>query len=183
MPVSGSVTNATGSVKGISCTGLVDAYTGNWGGLNGTYDTTSPSVGGGTAQVQHVILLSGTAGACAREGVGGGYAPNEVTLRLVFVAYADLPNGVATIPPAADLPLTWSGPMSGGVWKDTSDGAHRELTPRFMKAKSSGGASGYTEATSGTLTLTAADATAYSGSYDPYFGTDHVTGSFTAPWC
>jgi hypothetical protein len=41
-------------------------------------------------------------------------------------------------------------------------------------------------ATSGTVTFsaTAADrVTHYAGSYDLYFGTDHVTGSFTAPWC
>jgi hypothetical protein len=108
MPVSGSVTNATGSVKGISCTGLVDAYTGNWGGSGGTYDDL-PSVGGGTAQVAARDpavrydrgVRPGGRRAAAYAAERGDAAAD------VFVAYADLPNGVATIPPAAaDLPLT-----------------------------------------------------------------------------
>jgi hypothetical protein len=40
-----------------------------------------------------------------------------------------------------------------------------------------------TAATGGTITFTQMDATSYAGSYDLYFGTDHMTGSFLAPWC
>jgi len=178
--VSGSVTNPTGSINGNSLTGLVDCYTGNWGGLNGTYSGTTTAMPPALAQAQHVVLLSATTGACSREGQGGAYAGNELTVRLTFVVYADLPNSMTTIPPAADLPITY--PAAG--WVTTSDGAHRVVTPYFMKAKANGGRGSDTTATSGTVTLTAADAVTYTGSYDLHFGaTDHVTGSFDAPWC
>jgi hypothetical protein len=179
MPVSGSVTNATGSVKGISVTGLSTPTRATGVGNNGTYGGTTSPVGSTRAQVQHVVLLSATTGACAREGSAGGYAANELTVRLTSVVYADLPNSMTTIPPAADLPLTFT----AGTWLTTSDGAHRVITPYFMKAKSNGGMGSDTTATSGTVTLTAADSTHYAGSYDLNFGADHITGSFDAPWC
>src|SRR4051812_24531680 len=95
--MAGTVTNPTGLVKGISCAGLVDAYTGNWGGLNGTYDGTTTTLAGQRAQAQHVVLLSDKTGACAREGHGSAYQGGEVTLRLTFIVYADLPNSMTTI--------------------------------------------------------------------------------------
>jgi hypothetical protein len=177
--VSGSVTNPTGSVNGNSMTGLVDAYTGNWGGLNGTYDGTTSPMAGAQAQAQHVVLLSNVTGACSREGSGGAYAANELTLRLTFIVYADLPNSMTTIPPAADLPLTFP----AASWVTTSDGAHRIVTPYFMKAKSNGAKGSDVVATSGSVVITGADATTYTGTYDVYFGTDHITGSFASPWC
>jgi hypothetical protein len=182
--MSGSVTNPTGSVKGISCTGLVDAYTGNYGGS----ELTIPP------QWQHAVLLSASTGACSREGSGGSYAANEVTVRLTMIGYRNSPTGVLppVQPPAADLPLTFQG---DGTWLATSEtyngspaGVQRQLKAYFMKAKSNGAAGSDTVATSGTVTFTAMDAAGsgsggYAGSYDLYFGTDHVTGSFTAPWC
>jgi uncharacterized protein YceK len=74
----GTVANPTGSIKGQTLTGLVDAYTGNWGGLNGTSSATTTQVGTAKAQWQHAVLLSDHTGACGREGSGGGYAGNEV---------------------------------------------------------------------------------------------------------
>jgi hypothetical protein len=65
----------------------------------------------------------------------------------------------------------------------TTDGVNRQLKAYFMKARSNGGAGTDTVATSGTVTFTAMTSSTYDGSYDVYFGTDHVTGSFTAPWC
>lgn len=177
--MSGSVTNPTGSVKGHSLTGLCDAYSGNWGGLNGTYSGTTSPVGTARAQAQHVALLSATTGACGREGSGGSYASGELTVRLTHIVYADLPDSMATIPPAADLPLTFT----ANTWLTTSDGAHRVINPYFMQAKSNGAAGTDVPATSGTVTLTQADSTTYAGSYDLWFGTDHITGSFSAPWC
>jgi hypothetical protein len=175
----GSVTNSTGSVKGKSLIGLTDAYTGNWSGSGGTYDTTSPSLAGQPAQVQHVVMLSDQAGACSRKGSGGAYGSLELTLRFSMVAYADVPADVATIPLAADVPLTFQ----ANTLRFTSDGAHRELLPYVMQASRNGNPGSDTQATSGTVTLTRADSTAYEGSYDLMFGSDHVTGSFAAPWC
>jgi hypothetical protein len=74
----GTVANPTGSIKGQTLTGLVDAYTGNWRGLNGTSSATTTQVGTAKAQWQHAVLLSDHTGACGREGSGGGYAGNEV---------------------------------------------------------------------------------------------------------
>lgn len=177
--MSGTVTNPTGSVKGYSLTTLVDAYTGNWSGISGTYDGTTSPLGGAQAQAQHVVMLSDQTGACSRKGSGGAYGSNELTLRLTHIVYADLPNSMMTIPPAADLPLTFP----AGQWVTTSDGAHRIVNPYFMRATKNGGAGTDTSATGGTVVLTGADATHYAGTYDLWFGSDHVTGSFDAPWC
>lgn len=170
--MSGSVTSPTGSVKGVSCTGLVDAYTGNYGGSAVTIPP----------QWQHAVLLSAVTGACSREGSGGSYAANEVTVRFTMVGYRDSPAGVLppVYPPTADLPLTFSG---DGSWLVTSDGVSRQCKAYFMKARSNGGAGSDVAATSGTVVFTRMDSTQYEGSYDLYFGTDHITGSFVAPWC
>jgi hypothetical protein len=175
--MTGSVSNPTGSVKGISLTGLCDAYTGNYGG---SALTTPP-------QWQHAVLLSGTTGACSREGSGGSYAANELTVRFTMIGYRNSPAGVLppVQPPSGDLPLTFQG---DGTWLVTTDGVSRQLKAYFMKAKSNGAASGDTAATSGTVTFTTMDAAGsgtsnYEGSYDLYFSTDHITGSFVAPWC
>lgn len=177
--MSGSVTSPTGSVKGHSLTGLVDAYTGNWSGLNGTYDGTTTPLSGAQAQAQHVVLLSDQVGACSREGSGGSYGGSELTVRLTMIVYADLPNSMTTIPPSADVPLTFT----ANTWLTTSDGVHRVVNPYFMQASRNGGAGTPTQASGGTVTFTQADSTAYAGSYDLYWGTDHITGSFSAPWC
>ena len=174
----GSVTNPTGSVKGVGLTGLVDAYAGNWGGLNGTYDGTTTPSGPILAQAQHLVLLSNSAGACAREGSGASFAANEITLRLVMLVYADLPDSITTIPPS---PVTFQ----TGVWDvaPATAGTHRRATATFMKAKANGAAGTDTIATSGSVAFAVMDDTAYEASYDLWFGADHVTGSFVAPWC
>lgn len=167
----GSVTSPTGSVKGNSLTGLCDAYAGNYGG---SAQTIPP-------QWQHAVLLSGSTGACAREGSGGSYAANELTVRLTMIGYRNSPSGVLppVQPPSGDLPLTFT----ANTWLATSDGVQRVCQPYFMKARSNGGAGSDTAATSGTVTFDVMTATQYEGSYDLYFGTDHITGSFVAPWC
>lgn len=177
--MSGSVTSPTGSVKGHSLTGLVDAYTGNWSGLNGTYDGTTAPMSGAQAQAQHVVMLSDQTGACSRKGSGGPYAGSELTVRLTMITYADLSGSITTIPAATDVPLTFT----AGTWLTTSDGAHRVVNPYFMQARNNGGAGSDVAATGGTVTFTRMDSVAYEGSYDLYFNGDHITGSFAAPWC
>lgn len=168
--MSGSVTNPTGSVKGHSLTGLVDAYTGNYAG---SAQTTPP-------QWQHAVLLSDHTGACSREGSGGSYAASELTVRLTMTGYRDTPGQLPPVePPAVDLPLTYT----ANTWLVTSDGVNRVCNPYFMQARNNGGAGSDVSATGGTVTLTQADQTGYAGSYDLYFGSDHITGSFSAPWC
>lgn len=177
--MTGSVTSPTGSVKGNSLTGLCDAYTGNFGG---SALTTPP-------QWQHAVLLSATTGACAREGSGNGYAANELTVRMTMTGYRNSPAGVLppVQPPPGDLPLTF---QADGTWLATSESpaVQRACKVYFMKAKANGSAGSDVAATAGTVTFTVMDAdgsgtSGYSGSYDVYFGTDHITGSFVAPWC
>lgn len=167
----GSVSSPTGSVKGHSLAGLVDAYTGNY---SGSELTTPP-------QWQHVVLLSDQVGACAREGSGGSYGPSELTVRLTMIGYRDSPAGVLppVQPPAADLPLVFT----ANVWLITSDGVSRVVNPYFMQAGRNGAGGTPVAASAGTVTFTAMDSGLYAGSYDLYWGSDHITGSFSAPWC
>lgn len=168
----GSVTNPTGSVKGNSLTGLLDAYTGNFGGSALTIPP----------QWQHVVLLSGTTGACAREGSGGGYAADELTVRISLFGWWDTNGQLPPVQPAAaDLPLTLT--VNANPLAITSDGVTRKVQPYFMKARSNGGTGSDVAATAGTVTFPRMDAVQYEGSYDLSFGADHITGSFVAPWC
>jgi hypothetical protein len=168
--VPGTVTNPTGSVKGNSLTGLQDAYTGNY---SGSAQTIPP-------QWQHAVLLSDQTGACTREGSGGSYGPSELTVRFTMIGYWNTNGQLPPVqPPAAVMPLTFQ----ATAWLQTSDGVQRVCNPYFMKARSNGGTGSDVAATSGTVTFTRMDATNYEGSYDLYFGSDHITGSFVAPWC
>jgi hypothetical protein len=167
----GTVTSPTGSVKGISATGLTDVYTGNYGG---SALSTPP-------QWQHAVLLSATTGACPREGCGNAYAASEVTLRFTMIGYWNTSGQLPPVqPPSADLPLTFA---ATGTWLVTSDGVNRQMRVFFMRARSNGNPGTDVAATSGTVTFTTMTSGTYDGSYDVHFGTDHVTGSFTAPWC
>lgn len=172
--MSGSVTNPTGSVKGKSLTGLVDAYTGNYSGS----ELALPP------QWQHVVLLSDQAGACVREGSGGSYASSELTVRLTMIGMRDDPPGVLppVQPPAGDLPLTFAVPTPE-PWPATSDGVRRYLQPYFMQAGRNGNGGTPVTATAGTVTFAQMDSGVYVGSYDLYWGADHITGQFSAPWC
>lgn len=170
--MSGSVTDPTGSVNGKNLAGLVDAYTGTWSGIN------SPS-GATMAQWQHLVLLSNVTGVCARMGTSGTFAPNEITLRATMVGYIELPGDAPTVPPATDLPLT----LPAGQQVTTSDGVHRMASPYVNQARKNGGAGSDTAATGGSVTFTRMDTISYEGSYDLWFGTSRVTGSFVAPWC
>lgn len=168
--LTGSVTSPTGSVSGNSLTGLCDAYTGNYGGSALTLPP----------QWQHAVLLSATTGACAREGSGGAYAGGELTLRFTMIGYWNTAGQLPPVqPPTADLPLVFT----ANSWLVTSEGVSRVCKPYFMKAGNNGGAGRDVAATSGTVTFTRMDTTNYEGSYDLYFSSDHVTGSFVAPWC
>jgi hypothetical protein len=167
----GTVTSPTGSVKGISAAGLTDVYTGNYGGS--ALSDPAAVAARGVAVRQHRGL--------PREGCGNGYAANEVTLRFTLVGYWNTNGQLPPVqPPTGDLPLTF---QADGTWLTTGDGVNRQLKAYFMKARSNGGAGTDTVATSGTVTFTTMSSGTYDGSYDVYFGTDHVTGSLTSPWC
>jgi hypothetical protein len=158
----GSAT-ATGTVKRIPLAGLTDAASYGY------------SAGGPPYQWQFLSLASDHADVCA--DAGGTFRDSEITLRLDMVGYA--PSGPApAYPPAGDLPLA----MTAGVTLTTSDGVQRTCIPYVMQAKN--GMQGTDiAATSGTVTVTQQDSGGVAASWDLYFGTDHATGSMTAPWC
>jgi hypothetical protein len=102
-------------------------------------------------------------------------------VRLTMIGYRNSPAGVLppVQPPPGDLPLTFT----ANTWRVTSDGVSRVCQPYFMRARSNGGAGSDTAASAGTVTFATMSATCYDGSYDLWFGSDHITGAFTAPWC
>lgn len=174
----GTVTNPTGSVNGISLAGLADAYTGSFAG------TTQPlqAADGQWMQAQwnYSVQLSDKPDPCSRQGSGGGYAPEEVTLTFVVIGFAPLPDPAPWQPPAADLPLT----LTAQRWQPSSDGVQRKIDPIYMKARKNGGPGSTISAIGGTVTFTRIDATAHEGSYDLTFPNGgRAAGSFVAPWC
>jgi hypothetical protein len=178
--VSGSVSNPTGSVGGKSLTGLRDALT-MFSGITEPIGTTN-------GQWQLVALLSDTSGVCSRYAGGQmNYAANELTLRIVVTGWNEAPASAPWAPPGSDLPLTLPVVDPGPDGTLTSDGVNRVLRVYVMQAGKNGRPGNDTAATSGTVTFTAVSdvdpGKGQSGSYDLYFGTSHVTGSFVAPWC
>lgn len=176
-PVAGSVTNPTGSVNGTSLTDLTDAYTERSG------YTVSPGPGI-MAQWQQWVELSNHTDQCGRYRTNKRYA-GEKTLRLVVTGWKAYPDDAPAEVPTADLPLTIQVQPGGGSGNVvvTSDGVSRQLRAYQMNATSRCQPGSDTEASSGSVTFTAWDATTVDGSYDLYFGTSNVTGTFTAPWC
>lgn len=166
----GSVTNPTGTVSGHSLTGLTDAADYAFSGF------TTPQ-GSVPAQWQFVCLASDHANVC--QDANGTFRGGEITLRFLFIGYADLPNNAPVYPPSADLPVTFS--ANGTV--TTSDNVHRTCKPYVMQAKSNGNAGTDTAATSGSITVSQFDSSGVSLSWDLYFGTSHTTGSLTSSWC
>lgn len=158
----GSAT-ATGTVKRIPLSGLADAASYGY------------SAGGPPYQWQFMSVASDHAGVCA--DAGGTWRDSEITLRLDMIGYA--PSGPAPVyPPAADLPLA----MTANQALTTSDGVQRTCVPYVMQAKN--GNQGTDQgATSGTVTVTQWDSAGVAASWDLYFGSDHATGSLSAPWC
>jgi hypothetical protein len=162
--------SATGTVSSIPLSGLTDA------GSYGFSGFTSPPGPGVDAQWQFLSLASDHADVC--QDAGGTFRDSEITFRLNLFGYADNPADAPVYPPSGDLPLT----MTANQSVTTSDGVHRTCKPYVMKAKN-GRAGTDHAATSGTVTVTAWDASGVTASWDLYFGSDHTTGSLSAPWC
>lgn len=156
---------ATGTVKRIPLSGLTDAASYGYSGTSGP-----------PAQWQFISLASDHANVC--QDAGGGFRDSEITFRLLLLGYADGTNPAPVYPPSSGLPLT----MTASQAVTTSDGVHRTCKPYVMQAKN-GNAGTDNAATSGTVTITGWDASGVTASWDLYFGTDHATGSLTAPWC
>ncbi len=171
---------ASGFVGGKDIAGLCDAYTKMQG-------STEP-VGGAMAQWQLWSLLSSEGGVCARFVNGGQvYLANEATLRVVVTGWKEYPASAPWAPPAADLPLVLPVVDPGPDGTTTSDGVHRVLRAAVMVASKNGRLTNSVDATSGTVTFTQVSdvdpGKGQSGTFDLWFGTDHVIGSFTASWC
>jgi hypothetical protein len=165
-PGLGSVTSPSGTVKSLPMTGLVDAA---------CYAFSSSP--GPPPQWQHLALASDHGGVCA--DAGGSFRPGEITFRLVMIGVGS-GHPTPVFPPPGDLPITFAanGTVTG------SDGVQRTCQPLVMQAKANGTAGTDTAATGGTVTITKWDAASgVAASWDLSFGSDHTTGSMTAPWC
>lgn len=155
-PVAGSVTGETGSIKRVPVNDLVDAYTG---------------VSGVNWQHQLFSNLSSEPQACSHFR-NNQVVANEKWLILVQVAYrADM----------QDAPFA-TGTYQIGVGTTDETGTLRTADATFSpKGKSCGGTE--LSASSGSITYTTVTDTLVEGTYDLWFGTDRVTGSFSAPHC
>lgn len=153
-PVSGSVTNETGPL-----TGLVDAYSKEEG-----------------VPFHHYIYatLTNKPSACAHFRANQ-IVSGEVYLLLTQIAWN--PDNMTAAPWTTAMPLQVGQEAVGG------DGTHYTLTVRWA-THTSRCKPVWKDATSGTVTYTQADSSVgVAGSYDVWFGSEHLTGDFTAPIC
>lgn len=155
-PTPGSVTGETGSIRRVPLTDLVDAYSG---------------VSGVNWQHQLFSNLSNKPEACTHFRNNEAVA-NEKWLILSQTAYrADM----------TDAPFA-AGTYYLGVGTTDETGTLRTADATYSpKGKSCGGTE--IDASSGSITYTTVNDTLVEGTYDLWFGSDHVTGTFSAPHC
>lgn len=156
-PTAGSVTNETGSIKRASLTDLVDAYSG---------------VSGVDWQHQLFSNLSSKPEACSRYR-NNEVVANEKWLILVQTAYREdmQPAPFAT------------GTYHVGVGTTDETGTLRTANATYAPKGRSCGSGGEVDASSGSITYTTVTDTLVEGTYDLWFGSDRVTGTFSAPHC
>jgi hypothetical protein len=156
-PTPGSVTGETGSIKGQSLTDLIDAYT---------------SESGVSYQHQMFSTLSNKNQACSHYR-NNQVVANEKWLILIQTAarsdgqYAPYSTGTYTI----------------DVGDTDSTGTLRTADATYAPKGRTCSTGGEQTASSGTITYTTVTSTLVEGSYDLWFNSDHVTGTFSAPVC
>lgn len=159
--IAGSVVNQSGSVNGWS-----SAYIDACGDRQGVVETP-----GANSQFQYPIILSDVA------GVGTRYQQNKIVKGEHWLLLGLAAGRFDSNP----LPFPAPGTKNIGVSWDDGFGNHYEWVVTYV-AKSSKNCNASEEtATSGTITLTNMNTALVEGSYDLYFGSDHVTGTFSAP--
>lgn len=156
-PVAGSVTGETGSIKRVPLTDLVDGYSG---------------VSGVNWQHQLFSNLSSKPEACSHYR-NNQVVANEKWLILVQVAARD---------DMQDAPFA-TGTYEIGVGTTDASGTLRTASATYAPKGRSCASGGELSASSGSITYTTVTDTSVEGTYDLWFGSDHVTGTFSAPHC
>lgn len=158
-PTAGSVTGETGSIKGTPLTNLVDAYTG---------------VSGVSFQHQLFSTLSSATGSCAH------FRNNEIVASENWL----IPNQIAWNPDNQTNAPFATGTYTIGSETIGADGiTHYSAAATFIPHGKSCSSGGQVDASAGSITYTTVNDTLVAGSYDLYFNSDHVTGTFSAPVC
>jgi hypothetical protein len=162
-PVPGSVTNASGSVDGTPLTDLVDAY---------------GQKQGATFQWQYFATLSTKPSVCAHYR-GNQTVQDERWLIVTLIGSRDpMDYGICPYP---QVPITVGvGPGKTPVYDGQGNlyTAHASYAAHNTRCAQSG-----RDVTGGSLTFTAVTDTLLEGSYALDFTSDHVEGSFSAPYC
>ncbi|HEV2755605.1 MAG TPA: hypothetical protein VG318_07495 [Actinomycetota bacterium] len=157
VPIAGSVTGETGSIKKNPVTDLVDAYSG---------------VSGVNWQHQLFSNLTSKPQACSHYR-NNQVVANEKWLILTQTAYrADM----------TDAPFA-TGTYYIGVGTTDELGTLRTADAMFAPKGRSCASGGEVNASSGSITYMTVTDTLVEGTYDLWFGPDHVTGTFSAPHC
>jgi hypothetical protein len=106
-----------------------------------------------------VVNLTSYPGACRETYIGGHFPSKSVAMGFQLAAPGDGGLGPVAAP---------GKPVLAGAYWDSVDASCQIAT---------------TNATGGTVTITAVSASQLTGSFDLMFGNDHVTGSFVASNC
>jgi hypothetical protein len=161
-PTLGSVTGETGSISGVTLD-FVDAA----------------AIKEGVAfQWQWYPLLS------TKPNAGAHYraaqtVQNEKWLLLILVGGHEDVSNTTDVPPPSLGTYTINTPWHEGT-SGQPDYRVYKVVPNYI-SHSSNCKQTSKSPTSGSITYTQFDTVAIAGSYDLYFGTDHITGTFTAP--
>ncbi len=142
--------------------------------VNGTVD--GHSLGSPIAvTVGTVVIISDIPGYCA--DVMAGTAPQQGTL--LTIGIPDNPHGSSFV---GTYDIT---PPSSTLAANSAVAVFEQAEGDCQVTTDAPATSGFVHVTASDLHLTSGGTTSGSleGTFDLYFGTDHLTGSFNAPWC
>ncbi len=132
------------------------------------YGTRVPGGGGSNT----VIVLTSYAGVCTQLD-NNHLGKNGQVLVLVVVDYDTMTKAQSAI----------SAPGTYVVFGNGTPTSHTAAGNYFTTTMTCQVPANEEPASSGTVTITAFSASSISGTFDVILGSDHVTGSFTAPFC
>jgi hypothetical protein len=166
-----------GTATAATCPTTPGTVTGETGAVGGvTYDYVDAMLNddGATWQHQYTTVLTTKPMACQH------YQNNQIVMNEMYL----IPNTIVWNPDNTTAAPGEPGTYQIGVEKIGSDGkTHFYAQAQTQPHSKTCGLGKSLTATSGTITYTTMSSTLAEGSYDLYFGTEHVTGTFSAPKC
>jgi hypothetical protein len=157
--------------------GSVTGQTGTINGWTSAYVDASGDQTGADFNWLYTLILSD------RAGVGGRYQANQVIKGerwLVLSVAAGKANSQDPIP-LSGYPVGVALTISSPYEHPTGSGTSFQWAATFVAKGAKNCNASEEAATGGTVTVTTITDTVVEGSYDLYFGSDHLTGSFVAP--